>query len=100
MDSGSCVVSTPPRQQVLDVLVEAVVEPVVDEKVSPEVPDKAAMLGRTWPERLLDALPRLAEPDASDRIAEPDQPPPGLHGSRPPAKGGHCGSHLVEDVRP
>lgn len=99
MDPGPCVVAVPPRVQVLDTLVQAVVEPVVHQEVTPEIPDKAAARRPPRPERLLDASPRIAEPYASDRIAGHDEPPPGLDGNRSPTKRRNCRSHLVQDVR-
>jgi hypothetical protein len=74
MHAGASVKASPPGFKALDSRRQSIVEPVVDLKAAPEVPDKTTTPRLAMPERFLDALLRLTQRNACDRLAEDDQP--------------------------
>jgi hypothetical protein len=66
--------ATPSRFKGLDSRRQLIVEPVVDQKAAPEVPDETTTARFAMSNRFLDALPRLTQRNARDRITEDDQP--------------------------
>lgn len=78
----------------LDPRRQLVVEPVVDLKAAAEVRDNTALRRLAWAECFLDASPRLAQPDATDRLVEDDQPVLRLRRARH----GHAGADVSRGI--